>query len=72
MKTGMRFLSRLIRSASLLLICITISPQPTSLQPASPAGESAGARINLEVRLRKLHLVRPDLIPYPVCYEVYC
>jgi hypothetical protein len=25
-----------------------------------------------EVRLRKLHLVRPDLIPYPISYEVYC
>ena len=25
-----------------------------------------------EVRLRKLHLVRPDLIPYPIFFEVYC
>ena len=25
-----------------------------------------------EVRLRKLHLVRPDLIPYPIEYEVVC
>ena len=25
-----------------------------------------------EVRLRKLHLVRPDLIPYPVFYDIYC
>ena len=25
-----------------------------------------------EVRLRKLHLVRPDLIPYPIETEVYC
>ena len=25
-----------------------------------------------EVRLRKLHLVRPDLIPYPILYEIYC
>ncbi|MGB7160592.1 MAG: hypothetical protein WBD40_21180 [Tepidisphaeraceae bacterium] len=25
-----------------------------------------------EVRLRKLHLVRPDLIPYPIAYEVCC
>jgi hypothetical protein len=25
-----------------------------------------------EVRLRKLHLVRPDLIPYPIAVEVYC
>ncbi len=25
-----------------------------------------------EVRLRKLHLVRPDLIPYPIDFDVYC
>jgi hypothetical protein len=25
-----------------------------------------------EVRLRKLHLVRPDLILYPIEYDVYC
>jgi hypothetical protein len=24
------------------------------------------------VHLRKLHLVRPDLIPYPIYYSVYC
>lgn len=24
------------------------------------------------VHLRKLHLVRPDLIPYPIYYAVYC
>ncbi len=26
----------------------------------------------LEVRLRKVHLVRPDLIPYPIAIEVDC
>ena len=30
------------------------------------------AKIRSEGRLRKLHLVRPDLIPYPIAYEVYC
>ena len=29
-------------------------------------------RLPPEVRLRKLHLVRPDLIQYPLSYEVYC
>ena len=24
------------------------------------------------VHLRKLHLVRPDLIPYPIYYAIYC
>ena len=30
------------------------------------------ARYLTEVRLRKLHLARPDLIPYPIASEVYC
>jgi hypothetical protein len=30
------------------------------------------AGIRPEVRLRKLHLVRPDLIPYPLSMEIVC
>ncbi len=26
----------------------------------------------IEVRIRRLHLVRPDLIPYPIAYEIIC
>jgi hypothetical protein len=26
----------------------------------------------VEVRIRRLHLVRPDLIQYPIAYEVIC
>lgn len=40
-----------------------------------PTADASGAlayRPGTEVRLRKLHLVRPDLIPYPLCYEIYC
>ena len=37
---------------------------------ANPA--DAQALYRPEVRLRKLHLVRPDLIPYPIAYEFYC
>lgn len=38
------------------------------------AGQGAGASASSMplVRLRKLHLVRPDLIPYPISFEVYC
>ena len=39
-------------------------------KPATLKGETPTARA--EVRLRKLHLVRPDLIPYPLAFEVYC
>ena len=47
----------------------------TGTKPAASTigvGESASARNYGEVRLRKLHLVRPDLIPYPIAYDVYC
>jgi hypothetical protein len=35
-------------------------------------GDQFAGSIRPEVRLRKLHLVRPDLIPYPIAHEVYC
>jgi hypothetical protein len=41
---------------------------------ANPPADAATATsvAAYQVRLRKLHLVRPDLIPYPVYYEVLC
>ena len=36
---------------------------------ADDAGESVALQ---EVRIRKLHLVRPDLIPYPLYFIVVC
>ena len=41
-------------------------------RPTGTTGENAAAGNYPEVRLRKLHLVRPDLIPYPIAYDVYC
>jgi hypothetical protein len=70
MKRGMFCTSRRIGLAALVMACVSAAPRT---QPqAQPVGELPAARMNPEVRLRKLHLVRPDLIPYPVCYEVYC
>lgn len=52
------------------------SPAPTPLLSANtaPRLESLGlANTNFpEVRIRKLHLVRPDLIPYPLVHDVFC
>lgn len=45
------------------------APAPVIIPSASktvPAAETA------DVRMRKLHLVRPDLIAYPLAYDVYC
>jgi hypothetical protein len=64
-------------AASLLLtgLFLTASPAPSTSVQAKPSAD-ATARLDAlrppEVRLRKLHLVRPDLIPYPIEYEVVC
>lgn len=58
-----------------ILACVALLAALTASGPQTPAkampvGEEPQATI--EVRLRKLHLVRPDLIPYPIAYEVVC
>jgi hypothetical protein len=60
----------IIAAFSLLTLASSSSPSKVGMRPASQ-GESPAAAKN-ETRLRKLHLVRPDLIPYPIAYEVYC
>jgi hypothetical protein len=54
----------------ILLLGITLVPSASS-QSKAAATSPALAR-NYEVRLRKLHLVRPDLISYPLMLEIYC
>ena len=70
-------LARLVLPATPLLAIVSpgasvnaVRPEPApAVQPAPADSVSA---LPPEVRLRKLHLVRPDLIPYPIAYEVYC
>jgi hypothetical protein len=55
----------------------TLAPAPAHQTPAvSPVislpSQDASTNFTTEVRLRKLHLVRPDLIPYPIETEIYC
>ena len=54
----------------LLLVVTFIAPMPSS--PGAAKGMQPTSQLPPEVRLRKLHLVRPDLIPYPIALEVYC
>ena len=60
------------------VLLATLAPAAPVSKPAAPAPVSplapgsASASLPPEVRLRKLHLVRPDLIPYPIAYEVVC
>jgi hypothetical protein len=73
MISGMRHILRstlrFAALASLMLPLLSAAPTPAS---QAPDVHSAAVRLAPEVRLRKLHLVRPDLIPYPIAYEVYC
>ena len=56
-----------------LFVVAALLPSPAlPPQPAGSTGETPTAGMYPEVRLRKLHLVRPDLIPYPIAYEVNC
>ena len=67
-----RIVVRGLALSVVLATCAAIQPVTSAPTGALPAGQSATSRHTPEVRLRKLHLVRPDLIPYPVYYEVYC
>ena len=67
-------LSPLLRRVArlLVLVCVMASAfgpsEPAATRNQDPTDATAAA----EVRLRKLHLVRPDLIPYPIAYEICC
>ena len=52
---------------SLLTTGSSVAKPEQPMLPSEPV-----AKAPFEVRLRKLHLVRPDLIPYPISFEVYC
>ena len=78
MKSFGRRAARVLSSVAplLLLAAIAPAPQPRHQEPAPQpaAAPSVGQTPTAkgETRLRKLHLVRPDLIPYPIAFEVYC
>jgi hypothetical protein len=62
-------LQLIARLALVVPLFVSIAPTP---QAPEAQEKSAIAALPPEVRLRKLHLVRPDLIPYPIAYEVCC
>lgn len=66
---------RVYRVGMLIAMLAMLNPSRAgSISPATPAviGPVADKIYFPEVRLRKLHLVRPDLIQYPIFYEIYC
>lgn len=65
---------RLAQLAVLLVLTAVTSISPATTQARPTASESASLDSIVrapEVKLRKLHLVRPDLIPFPIYFEVY-
>ena len=70
MKRGIRFLSRAFAVA--MLCSAGMIPPATPARTPTNSNLDTTASTRYEVRLRKLHLVRPDLILYPIQYEVYC
>ena len=66
-----------MRLASVALLLTAGGSLPGGpVAPAAAAREAVPAQeitsLRPEVRLRKLHLVRPDLIQYPLAYDVIC
>jgi len=63
-----------VRLLSFATLAIAPLLPPTQATDACIANDDTAAVTSLqrEVKLRKLHLVRPDLIPYPILFEVYC
>jgi hypothetical protein len=59
-----------ILAPGVLLVALLAPSRVPADKVVAPKGETPTARG--ETRLRKLHLVRPDLIPYPIAFEVYC
>jgi hypothetical protein len=70
-----KLLSNLTVATLLLMAAVFTPAQPMATDPEPPAPSlnmATASEAHTQVRLRKLHLVRPDLIPYPMAYEVYC
>jgi len=77
-------LARLLLPATTLLAILSMGAPATPTPATGPAAVEGTSGVKTapatdavtalppEVRLRKLHLVRPDLIPYPIAYDVYC
>ena len=71
MKLHVRRVGRVLCAAALTLTVLATAV-PAPLPADRPAVGETPTAAKGETRLRKLHLVRPDLIPYPIAFEVYC
>jgi hypothetical protein len=71
--TSRRPITRLLLLTGVALTALTASSPSSKPAALTTVADAQMDSIRPpEVRLRKLHLVRPDLIPYPIEYEVVC
>ena len=66
---SLRPLRRTVVAMAALATMVICTPHNNSASPASSADEVTSIR---EARLRKLHLVRPDLIHFPISFDAVC
>ena len=64
--------SRLLLVAALATAGLLPGAAGAMARPTEVNESVATSSLRPEVRLRKLHLVRPDLIMYPLAYDIYC
>jgi hypothetical protein len=65
--------ARFGRSVMGIVLALLLATSLAGTSDKTYAAEDKSAVTELqEVKLRKLHLVRPDLIMYPIAYEVFC
>ena len=67
----MKLFLRATLAAALLALPAAASNQPAPAQ-ATPTPLAANSDNSPQVFLRRLHLVRPDLIPYPIEVDIFC
>ncbi|MGD1276352.1 MAG: hypothetical protein ABR964_03910 [Tepidisphaeraceae bacterium] len=67
-------MTRWIRALSIsaLLICLGLWPASRSASTSAATAAIQAPSPTPEARLRRVHLVRPDLIQYPIEYQVIC
>jgi len=67
-----RFITRVAAVAVLMLLVGSSPSMPAKNANAIGPAVAVSSYLFPEARLRKVHLVRPDLLPYPIVYAVYC
>jgi hypothetical protein len=72
MRKALRPRTHVIISCLLLGLCSAITPDASVESHRGGIDAIDQVTRAQEGRLRKLHLVRPDLIPYPIAMEIYC